>query len=64
EMTVQLPHPLAGQVKLVASPMKLSGSPVQYRRPPPLLGEHTAEVLREFGIDDTELAQLRQAGAV
>jgi crotonobetainyl-CoA:carnitine CoA-transferase CaiB-like acyl-CoA transferase len=64
EMTVQLPHPLAGQVNLVASPMKFSGTPVQYRRPPPLLGEHTAEVLREFGIDDAELAGLRRAGAV
>ena len=51
EMTVRLPHPLAGAVTLVASPMKLSATPVQYRRPPPLLGEHTAEVLREFGID-------------
>jgi crotonobetainyl-CoA:carnitine CoA-transferase CaiB-like acyl-CoA transferase len=50
EMTVRLPHPLAGEVNLVASPMKLSATPVQYRRPPPLLGEHTAEVLREFGI--------------
>lgn len=51
EMTVRLPHPLAGELSLVASPMKLSATPVQYRRPPPLLGEHTAEVLREFGID-------------
>jgi crotonobetainyl-CoA:carnitine CoA-transferase CaiB-like acyl-CoA transferase len=51
EMTVRLPHPLAGELNLVASPMKFSTTPVQYRRPPPLLGEHTAEVLREFGID-------------
>jgi crotonobetainyl-CoA:carnitine CoA-transferase CaiB-like acyl-CoA transferase len=64
EMTVRLPHPLAGQVDLVASPMKFSATPVQYRRAPPLLGEHTAEVLREFGIDGAELAALRQAGAV
>ncbi len=64
EMTVRVPHPLAGQVDLVASPMKFSATPVQYRRAPPLLGEHTAEVLREFGIDGAELAALRQAGAV
>ena len=64
EMTVQLPHPRAGQVNLVASPMKFSATPVQYRRPPPLLGEHTAEVLQEFGIGDAELAELRRAGAV
>jgi len=36
---------------LVASPMKFSATPVQYHRPPPLLGEHTDEVLREYGID-------------
>ena len=64
EMTTRLPHPLAGEVTLVASPMKLSATPVQYRRAPPLLGEHTAEVLREFGVDATELAALRQARAV
>jgi len=64
EMTTRLPHPLAGEVALVASPMKFSATPVQYRRAPPLLGEHTAEVLGEFGIDATELAALRQARAV
>jgi len=64
EMTVRLPHPLAGDVNLVASPMKFSATPVQYRRPPPLLGEHTAEVLREFGVDAAELAALRQSKVV
>ena len=64
DMTVQIPHPLAGEVSLVASPMKFSATPVQYRRPPPLLGEHTAEVLREFGIEDAERAALRAAGVV
>jgi crotonobetainyl-CoA:carnitine CoA-transferase CaiB-like acyl-CoA transferase len=63
-MTTRLPHPLAGEVTLVASPMKFSATPVQYRRAPPLLGEHTAEVLREFGIDAAALAALRQARAV
>jgi len=63
-MTVQLPHPLAGDVRLVASPMKFSATPVQYQRPPPLLGEHTAEVLREFGLGDAEVAALREARAI
>jgi crotonobetainyl-CoA:carnitine CoA-transferase CaiB-like acyl-CoA transferase len=64
EMTVELPHPLAGNVRLVASPMKLSGTPVQYRRPPPLLGEHTAELLREFGLGEAESEALREAHAI
>ncbi len=63
-MTVELPHPLAERVKLVASPMKLSATPVQYRRPPPLLGEHTDAVLAEAGLDQEEIAALRSAGVL
>ncbi|WP_298835527.1 CaiB/BaiF CoA-transferase family protein [uncultured Piscinibacter sp.] len=63
-MTVELPHPLAERVTLVASPMKLSATPVQYRRPPPLLGEHTDEVLIEVGLSADELAELKQAGVI
>lgn len=64
EMTVQMPHPLAGGVRLVASPMKFSATPIQYRRPPPLLGEHTDELLREFGLDEADIAALRDAKAI
>jgi crotonobetainyl-CoA:carnitine CoA-transferase CaiB-like acyl-CoA transferase len=63
-MTVQLPHPLAEQVRLVASPMKLSATPVQYRRPPPLLGEHTDEVLAEAGLSPDDIAAVRAAGVL
>ncbi|MDP3607262.1 MAG: CaiB/BaiF CoA-transferase family protein [Polaromonas sp.] len=45
---INLPHPLAGSVPLVANPIRLSGSPVAYQRPPPLLGEHTEEVLAQW----------------
>lgn len=44
---VDLPHPL-GTVSTVASPVRLSATPVQYRRPPPLVGQHTEEVLRDW----------------
>lgn len=54
EMTINFPHPTAGSVPLVASPMKIPTAPVQYRRPPPLLGEHTGEVLQEVLSYDTE----------
>ncbi len=47
-LQMALPHPLAGQVPLVANPIRLSGSPVAYQRPPPLLGEHTEEVLAQW----------------
>ncbi len=64
EMTVAMPHPLTDELRLVASPMKLSATPVQYRRPPPLLGQHTDEVLQELGIDETERARLRHGGVL
>jgi crotonobetainyl-CoA:carnitine CoA-transferase CaiB-like acyl-CoA transferase len=63
-MTVALPHPLAEEVRLVASPIKLSRTPVRYRSAPPLLGQHTHEVLRGFGLRDDELAALLAAGAI
>ena len=46
-MRLDLPHPLAGTVPQVGTPIKLSASMPKPDRPPPLLGEHTAEVLRE-----------------
>ncbi len=64
EMTVDMPHPLAGSVRLVASPIRLSTTPVRYRRAPPLLGADTDEVLAEFGLDAEEVAVLRKAKAV
>ena len=58
-MTVALPHPLTDTLRLVASPMKLSLTPVQYRSAPPLLGQHTDEVLRASGWSAECLADLR-----
>jgi crotonobetainyl-CoA:carnitine CoA-transferase CaiB-like acyl-CoA transferase len=63
-MTVPVPHPLNDELRLVASPIKLSATPVQVRRAPPLLGEHTDEVLQELGFDATELAALRRQGVL
>ena len=57
-------HPHRAGLRLVASPLKLSATPVQLRRPPPLLGQHTDEVLAEIGIDATERARLRQLGVI
>jgi crotonobetainyl-CoA:carnitine CoA-transferase CaiB-like acyl-CoA transferase len=63
-MTVRLPHPHSDALQVVASPIRLSDTPVQYRRPPPLLGEHTDEVLAEFGLGAGERAALREAGVL
>jgi crotonobetainyl-CoA:carnitine CoA-transferase CaiB-like acyl-CoA transferase len=53
-------HPASGPVELVSSPMKLSATPVRTDLPPPLLGEHTDDVLRELlALDDSALTQLR-----
>ena len=58
-------HPLSGEVNLVASPMKLSATPVRNDLPPPLLGEHSAQVLHDWlGADADRLAELRQRGIV
>jgi crotonobetainyl-CoA:carnitine CoA-transferase CaiB-like acyl-CoA transferase len=57
---ITLPHPTAagGTVDLTASPIKMHGTPVTYRRAPPTLGQHTAEVLREAGFSEAEIAAL------
>ncbi|MBC7718011.1 MAG: CoA transferase [Pseudorhodobacter sp.] len=64
EMTVGLPHPLTEALQLVASPMKLSLTPVQYRSAPPLLGQHTDEVLGAVGWTAERLAALRRRGVI
>jgi crotonobetainyl-CoA:carnitine CoA-transferase CaiB-like acyl-CoA transferase len=54
-----------GPMDLVASPLRLSGTPPEYRIAPPLLGEHTNEVLRDvLAIPDDEIGALRRAGVV
>jgi crotonobetainyl-CoA:carnitine CoA-transferase CaiB-like acyl-CoA transferase len=63
-MAVPVPHPLSDSLRLVASPIKLSATPVQVSRAPPLLGQHTDEVLAGLGLDATERALLRQRGIV
>jgi len=50
EMRVQVPHPLNPELELVGSPIKLSRTPVDDRRPPPMLGEHTEQVLAKLGL--------------
>ena len=67
EMVVDLPHAADPRVNVsqIASPLKLSQTPVSYRRSAPALGQHTEEVLREvLGLSDDEIADLKKAGAI
>jgi len=64
-LRIDLPHPLAGRVPLVGNPIRMSATPPAYDRPPPLLGEHTDEVLRELaGCSEQEIRALREAGTI
>ncbi len=63
-MTQRVPHPYCDSLELVSSPMKLSATPTQLRRHPPLLGEHTSEVLTELGLEDARIDELRARGVI
>jgi formyl-CoA transferase len=62
-MRMEIDHPIEGKVPNIGFAVKLSGTPQQVRRHPPLLGEHTREVLGELGIGPEEQAQLQAQGA-
>jgi crotonobetainyl-CoA:carnitine CoA-transferase CaiB-like acyl-CoA transferase len=61
---LEVDHPRAGRVRLLAHPIRYNGEPPPLRRRPPLLGEDTDEVLRELGYEDDEIQLLRADGAV
>ena len=64
-MMFKLPHPLAGEVPLIGSPMKFSGTPIRHELPPPVLGQHSEEILRSMlGMSAEDVAKLRAAGAI
>ncbi|MEP7346798.1 MAG: CoA transferase [Gemmatimonadaceae bacterium] len=50
-MIEDVEHPVAGRVHTLGFPLKMSDTPLRVRRAPPLLGEHSAEILRELGIE-------------
>ncbi len=62
---IELDHAAAGNLPLVASPMRFSVTPLEYRLPPPLLGEHTDQILKQFlKLSETEIGKLRADGIV
>ena len=65
DMRISLRHPTVGTLEMAGSPLRFSATPVEYRRPPPVLGEHTDAVLRdELGLDAVDIARLRTEGVV
>ena len=64
EMVTEIEHPVAGPLKMLGSPIKLSAQPTAIRRPPPTLGQHTDEILAEAGFTAAEITELHQAGVV
>lgn len=61
---VELQHPLAGLVRSMGNPVRLSETPASYRLAPPALGQHTGEILAGLGYDEAAIASLRAEGTV
>jgi len=57
-------HPVFGELRTVANPLRVDNQPVNRAEPPPALGEHTAAVLAELGYSETDMAVLRRAGVI
>ena len=66
DMVIEMEHPAMGTkpMKLIANPIKLSRTPPTYRTAPPMLGQHTDDILKEAGFSDDEITKLKNAGAV
>ncbi len=60
----QAGHPVAGDLSMVKCPIEMSQTPVQQQSAPPLLGQHTNDVLRQVGLNDEEIEKLRAEGVI
>jgi crotonobetainyl-CoA:carnitine CoA-transferase CaiB-like acyl-CoA transferase len=63
-MVVEMWHPAVGPIKVLGFPVKLSETPGRMKAPPPVLGEHTVEILQSLGYNDHEIREMQEAGIV
>ena len=63
-MIAQVAHPKVPELRIPNSPLKLAATPPEIRRPPPLLGQHNAEILAELGYTPEQIAALREKGVI
>jgi crotonobetainyl-CoA:carnitine CoA-transferase CaiB-like acyl-CoA transferase len=63
-LIVEIKHPTLDVVRSIANPVRLSATPVLYRLPPPLLGEHSVEILQSLDYSSEEIAAAMQGRAV
>ncbi len=63
-MAVELEHPVAGKIRNIGVPVKLSETPGEIYRPAPTLGQHTLQILSEFGFSPGEIANYKELGVV
>ncbi len=60
-MQINMEHPLSDEgVSLIGNPIKLSQTPVDYQLPPPMLGQHTEQILKRLGYSAEDIAKMRQ----
>ena len=63
-MVLEIEHPKLGRIKMLGTPFKFSETPGEVRLPPPSLGQHTDQILRELGFTSAEIRELRERGVI